>query len=177
LRERFAFDYLAEDGTAAWFGPCDADRCLPLRRLLKPFAATIPAAAVLPAHRTTVTLPGAPAASGSDAELHVATSGLTAAQLLIHVNHLVAEAALDGLLEPGDSVTLRQVPRLIGLAAEPVALRVDLDPADPARLQAFAALTRAPSVEVSTSRLGAELRAAARGHLSGLGESAGGRGA
>jgi phage I-like protein len=104
-----------------------------------------PAAAVLPAHPTTVTLPGAPAVSGTHAELHVATAGLTAAQMVIHINHLVAEAALDGLLVPGDSVTLRQVPRLIGLPAEPLALRVDLDPADPARLQAFAALTRAPS--------------------------------
>lgn len=145
LRERFAFEYLAADGTAAWFGPCDADRCLPLRRLLKPLATTKPAAALLPARPVTVALPGAPADTGSHAELYVATAGLTAAQMLIHLNHLIAEAALDGLLVPGDSVTLRQVPRLVGFRARPVALRVDLDPIDPARLQAFAALTREAS--------------------------------
>jgi hypothetical protein len=65
--------------------------------------------------------------------------------MLIHLNHLIAEATLDGLLVPGDSVTLRQVPRLVGFRARPVALRVDLDPIDPARLQAFAALTREAS--------------------------------
>lgn len=142
LGARFDFAHVASDGSAAWFGPYPAARCLPLRRLLKPFAAASPAAAVLPAGPVTVALPGSAARTGTHRDLFLVTAGLTVVQALIHLNHLIAEAALDGLLAPGDTVTLRQVPRLVGLRSRPAALRVDVDPAVPARLQAFAALTQ-----------------------------------
>ena len=144
LGARFPFAQVADDRSAAWFGPGSTACCMPLRRLTKPFTTAATAASLLPARPVTVLLPGDPAADGGGAhfDLHLATAGLSVVQALIHLHHLLAEAALDGVLAAGDSLTLRQVPRLAGLERRPAALRVDLDPADPTRLQAFAALTR-----------------------------------
>lgn len=62
-------------------------------------------------------------------------------EALVHLNHLVVEAALDGLITPGDRLTLRSVPSLTGATAPFAALRVDVDRTRPDRLRAFAALT------------------------------------
>ncbi|MEU9794002.1 DUF6182 family protein [Streptomyces sparsogenes] len=141
LGDRFRFDHIAEDGSAAWAGPAPAAASAGLRRLLKLFDGSrglpprpdtpvrIPEA-IGPRHRPPVRR-----------RLYVATAGITVADTLVHLNHLLVEAVLDGLLAPGDTLTVRQVPRLVGLPGPYAALRVGAEPEHPGRLRAYACLT------------------------------------
>jgi hypothetical protein len=144
LQARFAFAHTAPDGSVGWAGPAPAEDTRPLRRLLKTFAGHGPAAVEAP---TTVVLPGTTVCrtrSPVHRGLYLATAGITVAELLVHANHLLTEAVLDGLIGPGDSLTLRAVPRLTGLAESFAALRADADTACPERrLRAYAGLTGA----------------------------------
>ncbi|MEU6094325.1 DUF6182 family protein [Streptomyces sp. NPDC047079] len=146
LRERFTFDHIADDASMAWVGPVADEATTTLRRLLKTFSGTRELSAWAP---VTVDVPG-PDASGPPGltvrgplhrDLYIATAGVTVSQLLVQVNHLLAEAVLDGLIRPGDRLTLRSVPRLSGLARPLAALRVDTEAHRPHRLRAYAALT------------------------------------
>ncbi|MEU1779069.1 DUF6182 family protein [Streptomyces abikoensis] len=146
LRERFAFDHLADDGSFAWAGPAPEAASTALRRLLKTFSGARPLPAWAP---VTVDVP-APVSLGArpsgrrppvHRDLYIATARVTVSDALVQVNHLLAEAALDGLVAPGDRLTLRAVPRLTGLAAPFAALRVDADPHRPHELRAYAGLT------------------------------------
>jgi hypothetical protein len=143
LAGRFTFDHVADDGSAAWIAPGPPEATDPLRRLLKLFDATRG-------------LPGAPAptravAGGTPAHpdghparryrIHLATAGLTLSDHLVTLNHLLAEAALEGRLRPGDRLTLHRVPRLAELPRPLAALRVAADRAHPDRLRAYACLT------------------------------------
>ncbi|MFF6995359.1 DUF6182 family protein [Streptomyces sp. NPDC008313] len=140
LRERFAFAHVADDGTAAWLGPAPAGESTALRRLLKVF----PADAALPTMAPAVIELPADGPAGCRApvqrELHLATAGLTVGASLVHLHHLVCEAVLDGLLEPGDRLALRPVPRLVGVRGPFAALRVGPSDRQPYRLRAHAAL-------------------------------------
>ncbi|MEU5422624.1 DUF6182 family protein [Streptomyces sp. NPDC020667] len=141
LRERFAFDHIAPDGSAAWLGPAPEGSTTALRRLLKAFDGPRAVGSWRP---TTVEIPPADGPSGRPPvhrELYVATASVTVARLLVQLNHLLAEAVMDGLIAPGDRLTLRSVPRLAGLPGPFAALRVDTDSHRPDELQAYAALT------------------------------------
>lgn len=141
LEDRFAFAHTAADGSAAWAGPGPAAETAALRRLLKLFHgdAALPAAVDL-----TFRVPGHPAAGRPPVHRHLylATAGCTVSEALVHVNHVLAEAVLDGLVTRGDAVTIRQVPRLMGIPASFAALRVTPEPALPGRLRAAAGLTK-----------------------------------
>ncbi|MFE0419502.1 DUF6182 family protein [Streptomyces tendae] len=140
LRERFRFDHVADDGSTAWLGPAPAEESTSLRRLLKLF----PAGAVLPnVSGTAVRLPADGTADGRVPvlrELHLATAGLTLAQALVHLHHLLAEAVLDGVLGPGDRLVVRPAPHLVGVAGPFAALRVGPSHRRPHELRAHAAL-------------------------------------
>ena len=145
LRERFTFDHLAGDGSVAWCGPAPGAATATLRRLLKTFEAGHELTATPAA---TVTVPRTVTASGAGwsrpavhRDLYIATAGVTVAHALVHINHLLAEAVLDGLIHPCDRLTLRFVPRLTGLAGQFAMLRVDTDVHRPDELQAYAGLT------------------------------------
>ncbi|MFI1889335.1 DUF6182 family protein [Streptomyces jumonjinensis] len=139
LRERFAFDHIADDGSMAWAGPAPAATTATLRRLLKSFEAPHELTVQPPA---TVTVPGRPRSRPPvHRDLCVAAVGMTVSGALVHVNHLLAEAVLDGLIGPGDRLTLRFTPRLSGVGARFVMLRVDTDAHRPDELQAYAGLT------------------------------------
>ncbi|MFG3053170.1 DUF6182 family protein [Kitasatospora sp. NPDC048239] len=140
LRERFRFDHLAADGSAAWLGPAPEEAGRTLRRLLKTLVAVRPVTAEPP---VTVRLPApdGPPARAVHRDLYVAAAGLTLTATLVQLNHLLAEAVLDGLIAPGDQLTVRHVPRLTELPAPVEALRVDTDDRHPDRLRAYAALT------------------------------------
>ncbi|MEU0805119.1 DUF6182 family protein [Streptomyces sp. NPDC005970] len=141
LGDRVRFDHIAEDGSAAWTGPAPAGASAGLRRLLKLFdgshglparpdtAVRIPEA-IGPRHRPPVRR-----------ELYVATAGTSVADCLVHLNHLLVEAVLDGLIAPGDTLVVRQVPRLVGLSGPYAALRVGAEREHPDRLRAYACLT------------------------------------
>ncbi|MFE2104618.1 DUF6182 family protein [Kitasatospora sp. NPDC059463] len=154
LRERFAFEHIAPDGSAAWAGPGPDGDSASLRRLLKTFDGRRPLGSRPP---LTVEVPAAPAAgppagpatgspAGSrrrprDRDLYLATAGVTVSDALVQLNHLLVEAVLDGLIHPGDRLTLRPVPRLTGMAVPFTALRIDTDTHHPHKLQAYAGLT------------------------------------
>lgn len=74
-------------------------------------------------------------------DLYYATARVSVAEGLVHLNHLLAEAVLDGLVGPGDRLTLRPVPRLTGLERTFTAVRAETDVHRPHTLQAYAALT------------------------------------
>ncbi len=141
LRERFALDHVAADGSAAWSGPGPAGASGGLRRLLKLFDGS----GALPAGRTPpVVVPaaaGRPERTGVEHTLHLATREVTVADLLVHLHHLLAEAVLDGIVSPGDRLAVRQAPYLAGVREPFTAVRVAPDRACPDRLRAYAGLT------------------------------------
>ena len=141
LRERFAFDHVSQDGSVAWLGPATARAAEPLRRLLRLFDGPM-------------ALPPCPAADVRVSaghgdrppvrrDLYVATAHTTVATTLVALNHLLAEAVLDGLVAPGDRLTLRLVPRLVGAPGPFAALRVEPEPGHADRLTASAGLSEA----------------------------------
>jgi uncharacterized protein DUF6182 len=136
LTKRFRFDHVTDDHLAAWTPPSTPDELTALRRLLKTFDGPLE----VPADRAlTVTLPGTRARTR---RLYLATAGVSTAEAVVHLNHLLAEAVLDGQLGPGDRLVLRQVPRLVGVPEPFDALRIGIDPTAPNRLRAFAGLTK-----------------------------------
>lgn len=141
LTGRFAFGHVTPDRSAAWAGPAPAAATGGLRRLLKTFDGS----GAPPATATgVIVVPGGPGATDRGAvehTVHLATAGVTVAGLLVHLNHLLAEAVLDQVLVPGDRLTVRQAPYLAGVREPFTALRVATDPAGPDRLRAFAGLT------------------------------------
>jgi hypothetical protein len=137
LADRFDFAHVAEDSSAAWTAPSAHAATDTLRRLLKLFEGT----ADLPAwDELLVRLPGRGDQPVRRA-LYLTTAGMTVADSLVHLNHLLVEAVLDGLLRPGDELLVRQVPRLVGIGERFDALRIGPDPAGVDRLRAFAGLT------------------------------------
>jgi hypothetical protein len=134
LRTRFTFDHIGAGADVAWLGPAPARQFLVLRRLLKLFDAP----GELPPHpQRMVDLDGEP--TGAVRTLYIATAGTSVAGALVNVNHLLAEAVLDGVLRRGDRLRVRQVPRLVGLGPF-AALRVGADPTNPDRLRAYAGI-------------------------------------
>jgi hypothetical protein len=138
LRHRFAFDHVSDCGRVAWIGPCPPAELTALRRLL-PLVAPAPLPD-LPAG-IELTLPGGGPAPGPTPRrrvLCVATAGTGVADYLVHLNHVVAEAVLDGHLRGGDRLTLTHAPRLTRGSYD--VLRVHADTADDTRLRAYAGL-------------------------------------
>lgn len=139
LRERFAFDHIAADGSVAWAGPAADPATTTLRRLLKTFSGQRPLNTWAP--MVVEVPPGLARRPPVHRDLYVATAQVTISDVLVHLNHLIAEAVMDGLIAPGDRLSLRSVPRLTGLAVPFAALRIDTDIHRPGELQAFAGLT------------------------------------
>ncbi|MET9496315.1 DUF6182 family protein [Streptomyces sp. NPDC006552] len=148
LRERFAFDHISADGSVAWAGPAPSDTTRALRRLLRTFhgARTLPTwtptTVEIPEPVTPDPEPRPRHRPPVHRDLYIATAKVTVADALVQVNHLLAEAVLEGVIAPGDHVTLRPVPRLSGLDMPFAALRVDTDNQRPHELRAYAGLTQ-----------------------------------
>ncbi|MFD4575735.1 DUF6182 family protein [Streptomyces sp. NPDC058417] len=147
LAARFPPARTAPDGSAAWTAPGPPMASAPLRRLLKLLQANAP---VPTGPDTSFDVPAppdhprptdAPASSGRVHHLHLATADCTYSAALVHLNHVLVEAVLDGLLRPGDHVVLRRVPHLGGPPAPFSAVRAVPDPHRPGHLRTAAALT------------------------------------
>lgn len=139
LAGRFAFAHTDGTGSLAWTAPAPAARHLQLRQLLRAFAGGRELAVD---GDVVVDLPGGQAAAPVHRVLHLAGPGLTVDRAMIHLNHLLVEAVLDGVVAPGDRLTVRRVPRLVGVPGPFDALRVAVDPAGPGRLHAVMSLTK-----------------------------------
>ncbi|MFC7310301.1 DUF6182 family protein [Streptomyces monticola] len=141
LTRRFPFAQVADDLSAAWTSPGPAAETAALRRLLKLFVGR---AALPDRPDTVIEVPGTPAPGARPPVhrgLYLATSGCTLAEALVHLNHVLAEAVLDGLIAGGDRLTLHQVPRLVGVPGRLAAVRVAAEHHLPGRLKAAAGLT------------------------------------
>ncbi|GAA4904274.1 hypothetical protein HD597_003370 [Nonomuraea thailandensis] len=134
LADRHPFDHLSPDGSIAWYAPAPLSSREGLRRLLRPFRGlrglTAPLTEEVPLGNGNTT-----------ARLDVPVAGLPLEDYLVHVNHLIAEAALDGLLPGTGRLLLRHLPAAPPPAAHYTRIRVVPDPGSPARLRACAYLT------------------------------------
>jgi hypothetical protein len=148
LRERFPFAHTGAG--AAWTPPGPDKDTAALRRLLKTFDGPAgpparPATDILipagPAGPDSPDSPGPGGRASRHRDLYLATAGCTLSEALVHLNHILVEAVLDGLIAPGERLTLRQIPRLTGIEAPFAALRVVAEPHRRGRLKAAAALT------------------------------------
>lgn len=136
LAPRFPFDHVAPDGSVAWLGPVPQESSTGLRRLLKRFDGDVE---IDPPATVGFTVPGP--GSGTTLYCHVATAGVSLSDYLVHVNHVLAEGVLIGVIRPGHRVVLTHAPRLVGAAGPYSVLRVHRDSADPTRLRAYAGLS------------------------------------
>ncbi|MFD9393550.1 DUF6182 family protein [Streptomyces sp. NPDC060000] len=145
LRARFPLTRLAPDRSAAWTAPGPPEATAALRRLLKLLQAPVE---VPVGEDPAFEIPRPPSHDGPPTgrppvrrDLCLATVDCTVSEALIHLNHLLAEAVLDGLIAPGDRLTLRRTPRLGGRLDDFAAVRVVPEKHRPDRLRLVAALT------------------------------------
>jgi hypothetical protein len=87
-------------GDLAWYGPARRGALRPLSLLLRAFQG--PAPIDVPAGPLTVSVPGP--RTGHIVDVAIATGGVSTREYLVHVHHLIAEAALRGLVRPGDAL-------------------------------------------------------------------------
>jgi len=134
--ERIAsrFDIVRHRGAhIAWTVPGDSKAHLGLRRLLKPlFTAQLP---TLP-DRLEVRVPGA-ASQPRRLELRIARAR-TLESYLVHLNHTLCDAFIEGSLRPGDVLTIVNTGAIHELPEPRLYTRVHLDEADRTRLAAHA---------------------------------------
>ncbi|MEV6602152.1 DUF6182 family protein [Actinoplanes sp. NPDC051346] len=137
LRGRFPPAYLAPDESIAWYGPAPSSDYTGLRRLLKAF----PAGNLQAPTRMLIPACADGKAGPRSCRLRLATAGLTTASYLVHLNHTLAEAVLDGLLRADDPLVIDHVPELTDADLRTAArIRVHRDTADPACLRAYTCL-------------------------------------
>lgn len=135
VTERHPCDQISADGSIAWYGPGPLDEYEGLRRLLRPFHGPLGITAPPTEEVRLRSLPG-----GATAHLDVA-SGQTAEQYLINVNHLVAEAALDGLFAGVGRLLIRHHTHGPDHPTRYDRIRVSAEPSPSAQLHAHAYLS------------------------------------
>ncbi|MFE6667647.1 DUF6182 family protein [Streptomyces sp. NPDC057697] len=119
----------------AWYGPARRGELRSLSRLLRAFDG--PAPMDVATGPMTVTVPGGQP-SGHVVDAAVAIGGVSTGAYLVHVHHLVAEAALRGLIRRGDTLRVDHRKSL-----DPAEFRDLLAPARADRVQTR--ITRDPS--------------------------------
>ncbi|MEU6028103.1 DUF6182 family protein [Streptomyces tauricus] len=92
--------HVTTDTRLSWHGPARRGALLPLSRLLRAFHG--PAPIDVPPGPLTTAVSGTP--SGRTVDAAIAIGGVSTHEYLIHAHHLIAEAALRGLIGPGDTI-------------------------------------------------------------------------
>ncbi|MFC4114329.1 DUF6182 family protein [Nonomuraea zeae] len=134
LADRHPFDHVSPDGSIAWYAPAPLTSREGLRRLLRPLRG--------PRGLTAPLTQEVPLGNGNAvARLDVPVTGLPIEDYLVHVNHVIAEATLDGLLTGRGHLLLHHLPAPPPPAAHNARIRVVPDPGPPIRLRAHAYLT------------------------------------
>ncbi|WP_419998158.1 DUF6182 family protein [Streptomyces boninensis] len=108
IAARHPHSYGTANGNLAWHGPSTRGQLRPLSRLLRTFEG--PALIAAPPDPVIAAAPGPP--SGHTVSLTLATSGISTAEYLVHVHHLIAESTLLGLVRPGDRLLVEHRPTL-----------------------------------------------------------------
>ncbi|GAA2637753.1 DUF6182 family protein [Actinomadura fulvescens] len=136
LTERHPCAYASPDGDVAWYGPGPLAEYASLRRLLRPWRGS---RGVPVPFTQEISIAGQDAAGR--ARLDVPAMDLTVEDYLVNVNHLVVEAALDGLLAGVGRLVIRHLPAQPGRSGDHERIRVVRDPLSPQRLRAYAFLS------------------------------------
>lgn len=143
---RHAHQHATTRRDLAWHGPARRSALRPLSRLLHAFHG--PAPIDVPTGPLTTTVSGTP--SGHVVDVTVAVGDVSTREYLVHVHHLIAEAALRGLVGPGDTVRVdhRQAlattdfrDALDPALADRVQTRIARSATDPDRLRLYGVLT------------------------------------
>ncbi|MGW7231440.1 DUF6182 family protein [Streptomyces sp. CBMAI 2042] len=100
LAGRHPYHRATPAGDLAWYGPAPRRELRTLSRLLRAFQGPAPIEA--PTGPLAVTVPGP--GTRHQVEVALATDGVSTAAYLVHAHHLIAEAALRGLVRPGDTL-------------------------------------------------------------------------
>ncbi|MUN39065.1 DUF6182 family protein [Actinomadura litoris] len=104
LAGRHPCDHLSDDGSIGWYAPAPMADREGLRRLLRPFhgplGVTGPTEEEIPVGE-----------GGGVARLEVPVADLPVEDYLVNVNHLLAEAAMDGLFTGIGRLLVRHLPR------------------------------------------------------------------
>jgi hypothetical protein len=136
LQTRFALTVVASDGSAAFVAPAPAPLHQPLKRLLRPLRTAGPVGALVESEvRVAFPSPG-----GRARRLWLGMQDLPVERYLVHLNHLLCEAVLEGHLTARDGLSIVNVQRLEALPAAALVTRVQRDEADPERLRLYGLL-------------------------------------
>ncbi|WP_242902304.1 DUF6182 family protein [Actinomadura terrae] len=137
LAGRHPCDHLSGDGSIAWYDPAPMTEREGLRRLLRPFRG--PVGIVGPAEEEL------PIGEGDGvARLDVPVADLSVEDYLVNVNHLLAEAVMDGLLTGVGRLLVRHLPRDSEVPARCDRIRVSVGDGTAGTLRAHAYLTLTP---------------------------------
>jgi hypothetical protein len=131
LKDRFAFAHTAEGAGIGWVAPKPAQEQLNLTRLLKPLRTA------RPAHGWVDTLINGSTAAAR--ELQLVTHGLRLEELLVHLNHLLADSLIEGSLSAEETLRLQPVAS-IDTVRRGASLRITRAARGEPGLVAFAAL-------------------------------------
>lgn len=104
LQGQFSFRYQLEN-FAAWFGPANASKSVPLRRMLRSFDGVLDERYIFNCE-----VQARPSLStGLKRTLTIATGQLSLLTYMIHLHHVIAEATLRGLLKVDDRLVIENV--------------------------------------------------------------------
>lgn len=159
LQHRHPPDHCTPDGAIGWYAAAELSTYLGLRRLLRAFdgpriATDIPATVPL-------RLPGRGAAPRRARRLLVDVAGLGMGQYLVHLHHTVCEAAICGLIGPGDALEVVHVQEIDESVGRWDYARVHADHRDERRLRLYTCLSS--PIAVSPSKAHDRKEAYARG--------------
>jgi Family of unknown function (DUF6182) len=147
LTKRFEFQLISSDGSIGWFAPVAPSESHTIRRLLDALEVGLPNESmtnfdiVIPAQKP----------DGSTKILYVGVAGFNGMSYLIHLNHILSEGLLSGILGPGDRVVFRTVPSVNGCGPLE-GLRVSVDLFDRGRLRAYGGIYCGPCCAQSADR-------------------------
>jgi hypothetical protein len=139
LARRFPAGERSPNGAMSWFAADEPAAYEGLRRLLRAFEGPrlppdLPAAVKL-------RFPGRAGVPGRTRRLFVGIAGLGTQQYLVHLHHTVCEAALRGLIGPGDALEVVHMPEIDESVGPWDYARVHADHADEQRLRLHACLS------------------------------------
>jgi hypothetical protein len=132
LRARHAFGFVATNGLIAWSLPCAKGATADIRRQLKSLH-TEQTVQVPPVISLSPTPTG-----GHRIHISIDIRDLSVEEYLVHLNHTLCEAFIEGHLSATSSIVVNNAGALDELPARWLYQRIQRDPRDPTKLRRFA---------------------------------------